>query len=342
VTRGTPALSTTPDRDGKVVAIVGPTAVGKSAMAVRLAEVFGGEVVSLDSRQMYRRLDAGTAKPTPAELARAPHHLIDIAEPDQPLAVPDVQALAEAAIRAVLARGRLPIVAGGAGQYVRAVVEGWRIPAVAPDPALRAELEAVARSEGPAALHARLAEVDPVAAARIDARNVRRVVRALEVHARTGEPISAVQARAGSPFTWLVIGLTLPRDALYARIDARIDAMLAAGLEAEVRGLVAAGYGFALPALRSVGYQEWRDHLAGAIDAAEVVRLIRRNTRRLVRMQDAWFKRDDPSITWIDVSDPDGAFAAALARVGRFLADGGLEAPSDALPPTPGTTPGPA
>ncbi len=308
---------------GRAVAIVGPTAVGKSAMAVRLAEAFGGEVVSLDSRQLYRRLEIGTAKPTADERARVRHHLIDVAEPDQPLAVPDVQALAVAAIRDIVSRGRLPIVAGGTGQYVRAVVEGWTIPPVAPDPALRAELEAFARAAGPPALHARLARVDPLAAARIDARNVRRVVRALEVHARTGEPISTVQARAGSPFAWLVVGLELPRPVLYARIDARIDAMIEAGLEDEVRALVAAGYDLGLPALRSVGYQEWRAHLAGEVDVAAVVQLIRRNTRRLVRMQDAWFKRDDPAIHWVDVSDPEAAYADIHARVRAFVADGG-------------------
>lgn len=300
-----------------VIAIVGPTAVGKTRLSVILAEEVGGEIVSLDSRQMVRRLEIGTAKPTAGERARVRHHLVDIVEPDEPLSIPAVQALALAAIEDILARGRQPIVVGGTGQYVWAVVEGWTIPEVPPDEALRADLAAFAGEHGADALHARLAAIDPVAAAKIDARNVRRVIRALEVHAITGEPISAIQARAGSPYHWKIIGLTLPREALYARIDARIDAMITDGLEEEVRGLVAAGYGFGLPAMSSVGYREWDHCLRGDIDVESVIRLIRRDTRRLVRMQDAWFKRDDPRIRWVDVMDEGRAVEIVREVVGE-------------------------
>lgn len=306
------------ERSGRIVAIVGPTAVGKTAVAVRLAERLGGEIVSLDSRQMVRRLEIGTAKPTAEERARAPHHLVDIAEPDAPLALAQVQALAYAAIDAILERGRLPLVVGGTGQYVLAVLEGWIIPGVEPDPVLRAELEAFAAAQGSAALHARLAGVDPVSAERIDARNVRRVVRALEVHARTGEPMSVIQSRGAAPYASLRIGLTRPRAELYARIDARIDAMLAAGLEDEVRGLVAAGYGFELPAMNSVGYREWRGCFEGAYDRAEAIRLIRRDTRRLVRMQDTWFRRSEAAFQWFDLSADPEAESRLFARVDAF------------------------
>lgn len=305
---------------GRIVAIVGPTAVGKTAVAVRLAERLRGEIVSLDSRQMVRRLEIGTAKPTAEERARAPHHLVDIAEPDAPLALAQVQALAYGAIDAILARGLLPLIVGGTGQYVLAVLEGWIVPSVEPDPILRAELEAFAAEQGSAALHARLAAVDPVSAARIDARNVRRVVRALEVHARTGESISAIQSRGGSPYASLRIGLTRPREELYARIDARIDAMLAAGLEDEVRGLVTAGYGFELPAMNSVGYREWRGCFEGVYDRAEAIRLIRRDTRRLVRMQDTWFRRPDAGVQWFDLSADSDAVDRLTDLVSEFTA----------------------
>jgi tRNA dimethylallyltransferase len=309
-----------PEQGGRIVAIAGPTAVGKTAAAVRLAERLGGEIVSLDSRQMVRRLEIGTAKPTAEERARAPHHLVDIVEPDAPLALAQVQALAYGAIDGILARGRLPLVVGGTGQYVLAVLEGWIVPSVEPNPVLRAELEAFAAEHGHAALHARLAAVDPVSAERIDARNVRRVVRALEVHARTGESISTIQSRGGAPYASLRIGLTRPRAELYARIDARIDAMLAAGLEDEVRDLVAAGYGFELPAMNSVGYREWRGCIEGVYDRAEAIRLIRRDTRRLVRMQDTWFHRSEAAFQWFDLSaDPD-AESRLFARVSEFIA----------------------
>ena len=303
---------------GRIVAVVGPTAVGKSEVALGLAEALDGEIVSLDSRQVYRGMDIGTAKPGAAELARVAHHLVDIASPDRALALPDVQRLAYEAIDDVLARGRLPIATGGTGQYVRAVLEGWEVPAVPPDEGLRAELEAFAAAHGAEALHARLAAVDAVSAARTDPRNVRRVIRALEVSTHAGEAMSAVRARSGPRYDAFVVGLRRPRPDLYARIDARIDAMLAAGLEQEVRALVAAGYGFGLPAMSGVGYGEWRDFLAGEIGYEEVVRRIRHDTRRLVRQQATWFREDDPTIVWADLSVDDAA--AVVARVRDWLA----------------------
>ncbi len=286
----------------RIVAVVGPTAVGKTEVGIRLAEDFDGEIVSLDSRQMVRGLEIGTAKPTPEERRRVPHHILGIVAPDEPVSLAMVQRAAQRAIGGIVGRRRLPILVGGTGQYVWAVLEGWTVPPVAPDPGLRAELERLAQGEGPAVLHARLAAVDPRAAARIDPRNVRRVVRALEVYTHTGVPISSLQDRQAPPFAAFIVGLIRPRAELYARIDARIASMQAAGLEQEVRGLLDAGYGFDLPAMSSVGYGQWRDYFAGRIDVEEVMRRIRQATRRLVRQQATWFRADDGRIRWFDLS----------------------------------------
>ncbi len=299
----------------RALLMVGPTAVGKSALAVRVAEAVMGEIVSLDSRQMVRDLDVGTAKPTAEERARVRHHLVDVVAPDATLALSEVMAWVHAAVDDIVARDRRPVLVGGSGQYVRAFREGWQVPAVPPDPALRARLAAVAEREGSAALHRRLAAVDAVSAAAIDGRNVRRVIRALEIHAHLGQPASEVRSRAGPRYELLTVGLSRPRPELYARVDARIDAMLAHGLEEEVRGLVAAGYGWQLPAMSSLGYGEWRAYLAGEVDRAEVVRLIRHNTRRLVRNQATWFRLDDETIRWFDLSAP--GVAEAVVGVAR-------------------------
>jgi len=237
-----------------IVVVVGPTAAGKTDLAIALAAALGGEIISADSRQIYRGMDIGTAKATPEQRARAPHHLLDVVNPDQVLTLAEYQHMAYDAITGVQSRGLVPILAGGTGQYVRAVTEGWQIPAVAPDPALRAALEAEALEAGAEAFHARLAGLDPRAAARIDYRNVRRVIRALEVCLVTGRPISELQSkepppwRAGRRACW--IGVTRPRPELYARIDARVDRMIAGGLVEEVRALAGAGYGWQAATLR--------------------------------------------------------------------------------------------
>ncbi len=292
--------------------------MGKTATAVRLCSDFGGEVVSADSRQIYRGMDIGTAKPTPDERAAVAHHLIDIIDPDRTLGLAEYQALAAAAVADVLARRRVPFLVGGTGQWVRAVVEGWGVPHVPPDAALRAELEAEAAGAGPPALHARLASVDPQAAARIDYRNVRRVIRALEVYLKTGAPISDQQRRQPPPYRILQVGLTMPRQALYARLDARVDHMLAAGLVDEVRSLVGRGYGLDLPAMSGLGYRQIGLHLAGKISLDEAVGLIKKETRRFVRQQYTWFRPDDPAIHWFDASRP-GCYAALRDSVAAFL-----------------------
>jgi tRNA dimethylallyltransferase len=303
----------------RVVVLVGPTAVGKTALSLRLARAFDGEVVSADSRQIYRRMDIGTAKATAHEQALAPHHLLDVAEPDEQLTLAQYKALADAAIRAIWARGGLPLLVGGTGLYVRAVLEGWTVPEVPPNEALRTSLYALAEREGHESLHRALAAVDPQAAQGIDARNVRRVVRALEVYHETGAPISQLQRKQPPDYRILRIGLTLPRPALYARIDARVDAMLADGLVEEVRGLLAQGYSLDLPAMSGLGYRQIAQHLAGEIGLQEATALIKRHTRRFVRQQYNWFRLDDPAIHWLDAAEGDPA-PAAMALVRAFLA----------------------
>jgi tRNA dimethylallyltransferase len=301
-----------------LVVVVGPTAVGKTALAIELCQRYRGEIVSADSRQIYRGMDIGTAKPTPAEQSAARHHLIDIIEPDQTLGVAEYQSRAYAAIEDVLRRGRIPFLVGGSGQYVHAVVKGWKVPRVPPDYQLRAELEAEARNLGAQALHSRLATLDPQAAARIDHRNVRRVIRALEVCLKTGKPISAQQSAQPPPYRILQIGLTMPRAQLYARIDARVDRMMAEGLLDEVRRLVAQGYSLNLPAMSGLGYRQLGEYLAGRISLEEAVRRIKKETRRFVRQQYNWFRLDDPLIHWVDVSGAD-AFERVSQLIESFL-----------------------
>jgi tRNA dimethylallyltransferase len=274
-----------------VTAIVGPTAVGKTALAVAMAARQGGEIVSADSRQIYRSMDIGTAKPTPAERAAAPHHLIDIRDPDEEFSLAAYQELARSAIDAVAARGRAPLLVGGTGQYLAALLEGWQIPRVPPQPELRTALEREAATAGAEALHRRLAEVDPAAAAQIAVANVRRVVRALEVYTVTGQPISAQQTREPPPYAVRTIWLTRPREELYARADERVDAMIAAGLPAEVAGLRERGYGWELPAMSSLGYLQLRPYLEGAASLAACVERLKYDTHSFIRRQGAWFRR---------------------------------------------------
>lgn len=300
-----------------LVVIVGPTAVGKTEVAIRLALALDGEIISADSRQVYRRMDIGTAKPSLQERQQVPHHLIDILDPDEELTLADYQQRAYAAIDDVLARDKLPLLVGGTGQYVRAVIEGWSVPHVPPQPALRADLETIADVYGAAVLHASLAAVVPAAAASIDQRNVRRVVRALEVYMVSGVPISALQRRQPPPYRILRIGLTRPRPSLYARIDARVDRMIAEGLVEEIRSLLEAGYGWGLSAMHSLGYVQFRGYLQGTMTLEEAVHAVKRETRRFVRQQYTWFRLDDAAIRWFDLDST--SFEEILSCVRRWL-----------------------
>jgi len=274
-----------------VLFIIGQTAVGKSALALNVAAHYDGEIISADSRQIYRQMDIGTAKPTPAELAQVPHHLIDVVAPDQVFTLAQYRDAALTEIAAITARGCLPMVVGGTGQYLAALLEGWSIPELPPNEALRAELEARAARDGGADLYAQLQTIDPVAAATIHATNVRRVIRALEVCLSTGQPFSQLRQREELTFDPRVVWLTSDTPTLYARIDQRVDAMMQAGLLAEVEALLAAGYGWELPAMSGIGYREFMPYFAGESSLAAVVERIKFDTHAFARRQATWFRR---------------------------------------------------
>lgn len=299
-----------------LIVIVGPTAAGKTAVAAEAARRLdrGVEVVSADSRQVRREMRIGTAAPSEAELAAVRHHVIATVAPDAPYAVVDWIAEARAVLDGIWARGGLPLLVGGTGQYVWALLDGWSMPAVEPAPALRAEFEAYAAEHGAEALHARLAALDPASAARIDARNVRRVVRALEVVTLTGAPVPAREPRDPG-FTWRAVGITWGRAELHARADARVRAMFEAGLVEEARALVQR-YGRGFPALSSIGYREALGVIDGTLSEAEAIRQTRIATHRLIRMQAAWFRLDDPRIEWAPGDDIEAA-VAAVERAAR-------------------------
>ncbi len=301
-----------------LVVLLGPTAVGKTALSLELAERFDGEIVGADSRQVYKGMDIGTAKPTPAEQARVPHHLIDFRAPDQPLTLAEFQTLAYAAIDAIHARGHVPFLVGGTALYVRAVVEGLRIPEVPPDPALRAQLEAELAEQGRDALFARLARLDPRTAAVIDGQNPRRVLRALEIFLITGQSKVDLEGAQPPPYAILQIGLDRPREDLYARIDARVDAMIEEGLVEETARLLAAGYAPTLPAMTSLGYREIAAYLAGEMTLDAAVERIKHETHRFVRHQYTWFRRM-AGVHWVDVTRADAA-DEVVTKVADFLA----------------------
>ncbi len=288
-------------RPPPLILLIGPTAVGKTELALQLAEKLDGEIVSADSRLFYRGMDIGTAKPSAAERARVPHHLIDVANPDETWSLAVFQESARRAIAEIHARGKLPFLVGGTGQYVRAVTEGWSPPEVEADARLRRELENLKEARGFNWLHDKLNVLDPEAAQKIDARNFRRTIRALEVILTTGRKFSEQRTRADSPYHLIKIGLTRPREELYARVDARIESMFEAGLLDEVRGLLADGYAPALPAMSAIGYRECVSVLKGELEVEPAKVAMRRATRLFVRRQANWFKAADESIRWFIV-----------------------------------------
>jgi len=287
-----------PDSKPPLVVILGPTAVGKTAVSIQLAIRLNGEIVSADSRLFYRGMDIGTAKPSLGERQQVPHHLIDVAEAGETWNLTIFQQAAAQAIKEIHARGRLPFLVGGTGQYIHAVIHGWQPPAAGPDLHLRAELEEQAHQYGAGWLYDELQRLDPQAAQHIDPRNLRRTIRALEVIRLTGRMFSAQRGQLESPYRLMKIGLTLPRQDLYARVDARIDAMFAAGFLQEVEQLLAAGVSPHAPAMTSIGYRECIAVLQGAMSPEQAVIQMRRNTRRFIRRQANWFKMDEPTIHW--------------------------------------------
>ena len=302
-----------------LIAVVGPTAVGKTALAIELAQRFDGEIVNADSRQVYVGMDIGTAKPTAGELRAARHHLIDIRPPDAPLSLGEYLPLARQAISEVAEPGKLPILCGGTGQYAWALLEGWDVPHIPPDVIFRAELERRAAVAGPAALWHELNRIDPQRAQAIDPHNTRRVIRALEIRHATGEPATAAGRSAEPPYRALIIGLTADRGTLYDRIDARFDAMMNGGLLDEASRLSDAGYTLGSGPLSGMGYTQLGQYLAGEMTLSDAVARAKTQTHRLVRRQYTWFKLSDERIAWLDATDglpvPE---ATRLAR--RFLA----------------------
>ncbi|MGI9860294.1 tRNA (adenosine(37)-N6)-dimethylallyltransferase MiaA [Moorella naiadis] len=292
-----------------LAAIVGPTATGKSAIALQVAAHLGAEIISVDSAQVYRGMDIGTAKLTPAERVGPegqliPHHLIDIVDPDEPFSVADYQALARRAIKEINARGCLPLLVGGTGLYYQAVVDPYRFTPEGGDPRVRQELEELAARFGNEYLYERLQRADPEAARMIHLHDRRRLVRALEVYQTTGQPISAALAwrrRKETPYRLAAVALTMPRPLLYERIEARVDAMLAQGLVEEVARLLDR-YDYRLPALQALGYKEIGAYLRHELSLAEAVALLKRNTRRLAKRQLTWFRRDE-RLHWWEVEE---------------------------------------
>ncbi len=286
-----------------LIIILGPTGVGKTSLAIQLARRLGGEIIGADSRQVYRYMDIGTAKPTPAQQAQVAHHLIDIVPPDYNLSLAEYQEAAYSAIDSLHERGQLPFLVGGSGQYISAVEEGWSIPRVPPDPALRADLEDFVRRHSPEALHERLRAVDPLSAERIHPNNIRRVIRALEVQMLSGQPISALQVKRPPPYRIIRLGLQLPRSILYPRVDRRVDEMMAAGFLAEVSQLLELGYDRRLPAMSGLGYLEMAAHLLDETPLEEAVERTKFSTHEFIRRQDVWFRGHDNGILWHNVEE---------------------------------------
>lgn len=289
-----------------LVVLVGPTGVGKSEVAIQLAKEIPGEIVSADSRQVYRYLDIGTGKPSKAEQAETRYHLIDIVNPDQRFSVANFRTLAEETIDQIHKRARTPLLVGGTGLYIRAVIDGL-FPGPGADYGIRRDLAQQAAEFGTEYLYQRLRKVDPDAAKRIHPHDRRRVIRALEVFELAGQPISQLQERNTQParYDLVLIGLRRPRRELYQRIDERVDGMLAGGLVEEVEGLLAKGFGEDLPSMQGVGYKEMVGFLKGRYSLSEAVRLIKRNSRRLAKRQLTWFGKDR-RIVWVDIDETRG------------------------------------
>jgi len=304
-----------------LILIVGPTAVGKTELAIQLAERLNGEIVSADSRLFYRGMDIGTAKPTREEQTRVPHYLIDIVDPDEILSLAVFQQKAHQVIADIHTRKKMPFLVGGTGQYVRAVTESWTPPEVQPDERLRNELEKLKDENDIYWLHEKLKNLDPVAAEKIDPRNYRRTIRALEVILTTGKKFSEQRGQGESPYHLITVGLTRPRPELYERVDQRINAMFANGFLEEVKTLLAKGYSTSLPTMSAIGYRECIRVIHGELNEEQAKAEIRRATRIFVRRQANWFKESDPNIKWFRVEA--GVINGIQSYIQQAAEDGG-------------------
>lgn len=290
-------------RRNRLIAIIGPTASGKSELALLLAKNTGGEIVNGDSRQVYRYMDIGTAKPTREDRNIVPHHLYDIIDPDETFNLAEYQERVYWIVEDIFQRGKVPLLVGGSGLYIWSVLEGWKIPKIEPDVELRRKLEERAGFEGEGSLYGELERRDPLAAKRIDPRNVRRVIRALEIYYKQG--FSGGPYKKEPPdFLSFVVGLRIDRKELYRRIDRRVDEMISRGLIEEVKGIIAEGYSESIPSLSSaVGYKEIIKYLKNDLNLEEAITRIKFETHRLARKQTAWFRDEDERVNWLDVDD---------------------------------------
>lgn len=310
-----------------LVVLLGPTAVGKSRVAVQVAKRFGTEVLTADSRQVYRGMDIGTDKPTEAERQGVPHRLIDLVDPDQAFNAGWYREAALAEINRLYDAGKLPLIVGGTGLYIRTLVRGL-CPAPKADPEIRAELMKMSREQGRDRLYAELVRVDPEGAARLHPNDEAKVMRALEVHRLSGQPISAMHrqhAFQDSGFATLLIGLLRPKEALYRRIEARIDWQLAHGMVEETRALLVRGYGRELGAMKGLGYRQVAAYVAGDYDYEEMVRRFKRDTRHFAKRQLTWFRKE-PGIVWLSLDEEEPlerTVDRVVDRIGQFL--GSLE-----------------
>lgn len=303
-----------------VAAVVGPTASGKSRLAVEIALRLGGEVVSADSMQIYRGMNIGTAKPTAEEMRGVPHHLLDFADPSRPFSVADYVELASACIRDVAARGRLPVLAGGTGLYVRSLLQNVRFTETDRDDALRSALREQAEREGPEPLMDELRRIDPESAERIHPNNLSRVIRAIEIYRTTGVTMTEQIARSkrDTPYRACIVGLDFKdRQTLYRRIDRRVDRMLADGLAAEAREVLCGGA--AGTALQAIGYKELAPYLEGTCSLEEAAERIKRETRHYAKRQLTWFRREE-GVHWIFVDECSG-FSEVTDRALRLVSE---------------------
>jgi tRNA dimethylallyltransferase len=288
-------------RQKPLIVILGPTAIGKTGLAIELAKSIDGEIIGADSRQIYRHMDIGTAKPSADERAQIPHHLIDIIEPDGDLSLALYQKMTYETVDDIHERGKIPLLVGGTGQYLTAITEGWSIPEVPPNMDLRAELDEFAEKNGVQALYERLEIIDPEAAAKIHPNNVRRVVRALEVYMETGARISVLQRKKPPPYDILELGLTMERPLLWERADRRIDMMMDNGFLDEVRRLLDMGYNRKLPSLSGLGYAQLVKHLLDDLPLETAVQDTKTVTHGFIRRQFTWFRGHDNGILWHNV-----------------------------------------
>ncbi|MFC1905770.1 tRNA (adenosine(37)-N6)-dimethylallyltransferase MiaA [Chloroflexota bacterium] len=286
-----------------LIAVVGPTAIGKTKFATHLAQDFNGEIVNADSRQIYRFMDIGTAKPAKIDRALVPYHLIDIVNPDEPFSLALFKQLANKAIEDIHNRGKLPFLIGGSGLYVWSVIEGWQIPEVPPNIDFRQRLENIANEKGVLSLFEDLKKIDPLSSMSIMPTNLRRIIRALEIYNATGKPPSSFRNKKSPPFLVKVIGLTTERQRLYCMIDSRIDRMISEGLTNEVQELIARGYSLNLPAMTGIGYRQIGLFLQNEISLTEAIQKIKYETHQFARRQYTWFPLNDTRIHWFDVYD---------------------------------------